>query len=73
MEFFDIYIVGIVSLVSVRKLKCPCSAWLETWIAWLGFEPVGTSVLGENKYVEFVRCNSEQDDVYNKLLRPVVH
>ena len=33
--FFDIHIVGIVSSVSARKLKCPSSAWLGTFIARL--------------------------------------
>ena len=41
------------------------------WACWLGFEPIEMS--NDNRFVEFVRCNSEQDDVYNKLLRPVVH
>ena len=28
LQFFDIYIVGIVSSVLARKLKCPSLAWL---------------------------------------------
>lgn len=43
------------------------------WAAWLGFEPVGTSVLGENKYVEFVRCNPNKKNVYDSSLRPIMH
>ena len=43
------------------------------WAAWLGFEPVGTSVVGENKYVEFVRCNPNKKNVYDSSLRPIMH
>ena len=33
MQFFDIHIVGIVSSVSARKLMCPSSARLGTFLA----------------------------------------
>lgn len=41
------------------------------WACWLGFEPVEISF--DEKFVEFVRCNSKNYDVYNKALRPIVH
>ena len=41
------------------------------WACWLGFEPVEMST--DNRFVEFVRCNSENFDVYNETLRPIVH
>ena len=43
------------------------------WAAWLGFESVGVSLMNENKYVDFVRCNPNQKNVYDKALRPVKH
>jgi hypothetical protein len=43
------------------------------WASWLGFEPLGVSMMNENKYVEFVRCNPNQKNVYDKALRPVKH
>lgn len=43
------------------------------WALWLGFEPVGTIVSGENKYVEFIRCNLGGNCVYDKAPRPVIH
>lgn len=43
------------------------------WAVWLGFEPVGTIVSGENKYVEFIRCNLDGNCVYDKTPRPVIH
>jgi hypothetical protein len=27
----------------------------------------------DNRFVEFVRCNSENFDVNNEILRPIVH
>ena len=41
------------------------------WACWLVFEPVELSV--DEKFVEFVRCNSKNYDVYNNTLRPIVH
>lgn len=43
------------------------------WASWLGFEAVGVSMNGENKYVEFVRCNPNKSNVYNLTSRPVTH
>jgi hypothetical protein len=43
------------------------------WAAWLGFEAVGMSQNGFNKYVEFVRCNPNKSNVYNLTSRPVTH
>lgn len=43
------------------------------WAAWLGFEAVGVSANGPNKYVEFVRCNPNKTNVYNSSSRPVTH
>jgi len=43
------------------------------WAAWLGFEAVGVSVAGPNKYVDFVRCNTDGNNVYDEASRPVMH
>ena len=43
------------------------------WAAWLGFEAVGVSVDGANKYVDFVRCNTSKKNVYDETSRPVMH
>jgi len=43
------------------------------WAVWLGFEPIGTIASGENKYVEFIRCNLEENCVYDRTPRPVIH
>ena len=43
------------------------------WALWLGFEPVGTISSGENKYVEFIRCNLDENCVYDEAPRPVIH
>lgn len=42
------------------------------WAVWLGFEPVGVTEYKAHKYVEFVRCNPKQKNVYDKA-RPVKH
>tara|TARA_R110000737_G_scaffold353026_1_gene401805 strand:- start:226 stop:675 length:450 start_codon:yes stop_codon:yes gene_type:complete len=39
------------------------------WAGWLGFEAVGVS----DKYVDFVRCNPAQKNVYDRSLRPITH
>ena len=39
------------------------------WAGWLGFEAVGVS----DKYVDFIRCNPAQKNVYDKSLRPITH
>jgi hypothetical protein len=43
------------------------------WAAWLGFEAVGVSTYGVNKYVDFVRCNPNNKNVYDATLRPAMH
>lgn len=43
------------------------------WAAWLGFEPMGVSAIGEYKYVDFVRCNFKEKNVYDGASRPVMH
>lgn len=43
------------------------------WAAWLGFEAVGVSTDGVNKYVDFVRCNPNHKNVYDSTLRPAMH
>lgn len=43
------------------------------WAAWLGFEAVGISLDGPNKYVDFVRCNPNAKNVYDDSSRPVMH
>lgn len=43
------------------------------WASWLGFEAVGVTSSNEVEYVEFVRCNPNQKDVYDGTLQPVIH
>jgi hypothetical protein len=43
------------------------------WAAWLGFEPIGISEDKNIKYVEFVRCNPNKNNVYNSASRPATH
>ena len=43
------------------------------WAEWLGFEPVGVFFVGENKYVEFIYCNLDENCVYDEPQRPVIH
>lgn len=44
-----------------------------SWAAWLGFEPVGTVSANNSTYVDFVRCNPNQKNVYDLSSRPVMH
>ena len=43
------------------------------WAEWLGFETVGVFYVGENKYIEFIYCNLDENCVYDKSQRPVIH
>ena len=43
------------------------------WAVWLGFDPVGFSEQRNHKYVEFVRCNPNKNNVSDRLLQPVIH
>ena len=43
------------------------------WALWLGYEPVGVALNGNNKYVEFVRCKNPHADVYDSTSRPMMH
>ena len=44
-----------------------------SWALWLGFEPVGFTETKYAKYVEFIHCNLDQNCVYDKPQRPVIH
>lgn len=44
-----------------------------SWATWLGFEPIGFIKSGGHGYVEFVRCNLEESNVYNRPSRPAKH
>jgi hypothetical protein len=46
---------------------------MVSWATWLGFDPVGVSTQNGNKYVEFVRCNLDQNCVYDEPRQPVIH
>ena len=46
---------------------------MVSWATWLGFDPVGVSMQNGNKYVEFVRCNLDQNCVYDEPRQPVIH
>ena len=44
------------------------------WAAHLGFQPMDVTTNANGKdYVEFLHCNFDQDRVYHKASRPVVH
>lgn len=43
------------------------------WATWLGFQPISVSLSHSVKYVDFVRCNLNQNNVYDIASRPVVH
>jgi hypothetical protein len=44
------------------------------WLSWLGFESKFlTEDTNSNKFVHFVRCNSDTKNVYNLSSRPVLH
>lgn len=47
--------------------------FILNWAAWLGFEAVGIVTMGENSYVDFVRCNPNKKNVYDSSLRPAMH
>jgi len=47
--------------------------FMLNWASWLGFEAMGVSTVGPNKYVDFVRCNPNENSVRDGSLRPVVH
>jgi hypothetical protein len=46
---------------------------MANWAVWLGFEPVGVIHSGPYKYIEFIRCNLDENCVYDSTSRPVVH
>ena len=43
------------------------------WATWLGFEVVGKTEFNGNTYIDFVRCNPNQKDVYDTASQPVMH
>lgn len=47
--------------------------FMLNWASWLGFEAMGVSTVGPNKYVDFVRCNPNENSVRDGSLRPVTH
>lgn len=47
--------------------------FILNWAAWLGFEPVGVSHLGSEKYVDFVRCNPLHKNINDNSSRPAMH
>lgn len=46
---------------------------MVNWALWLGFEAVGIYEHNGNQYVDFVRCNPNQNYVYDDALRPAMH
>lgn len=42
------------------------------WATWLGFEVVGYTDYRQHRYIDFVRCNPRQKNVYDGI-RPVKH
>ena len=53
-------------------IKADYSDMLQ-WAAWLGFEPVGYSQEKNIEFIDFVRCNPAQNNVVDKLSRPIKH
>jgi len=47
--------------------------FMLNWASWLGFEAMGVSTVGPTKYVDFLRCNPNANNVNDELLRPVTH
>jgi hypothetical protein len=43
------------------------------WLAHLEFEPDTILSTGEIEMAQFVRCKTEQSNVYSLLSRPVMH
>lgn len=55
---------------------CILSEFTEmlNWAAHLGFNPMDvTTNANGREYVEFLHCNFDQDRVYHKASRPVIH
>ena len=55
-----------------------CQIWTQNemiaqWLAHLGFEPDSFFQSGRIEMIEFVRCKSEETNVYSFLSRPVMH
>ena len=55
-----------------------CQVWTENemiiqWLAHLEFEPDSFFQSGEIEMAQFVRCKTEQTNVYSLLSRPVMH
>ena len=46
---------------------------MVNWALWLGFEAVGIQNYNNNEYVDFVRCNPNQNYVYDDVIRPAMH
>ena len=67
VDYFDKFHSGL-SMTILREYK-----FILDWASWLGFEAVGITSNNEVEYVEFVRCNPNEKDVYDGTLQPVIH
>ena len=67
LRFFDLHIVGIVSLVSARKLKCPSLARLGTFIVWLEleFSSSNSSLIYDDFFAKHNRVNYHAGEVFS--------
>ena len=67
VDYFDQFHSGL-SMTILKEYK-----FILDWASWLGFEAVGIISNNEIEYVDFVRCNPNQKDVYDCTLQPVIH
>lgn len=67
VNYFDQFHSGL-SMTILKEYE-----FITDWAAWLGFEVVGVINNDEIEYVDFVRCNPNQKDVYDCTSQPVIH
>ena len=67
VNYFDQYYGGL-SMTVLKEYD-----FIIDWASWLGFEAVGIISNNEIEYVDFVRCNPNQKDVYDGTLQPAIH
>jgi len=70
---------GLINFLHTHYPKISVDTWIGNdkicqWLSWLGFESQFiTEDINSNKFVHFVRCNSDTKNVYNLSSRPVLH
>jgi hypothetical protein len=70
---------GLIKLFHGHYPEISVDTWIGNdgicqWLSWLGFEArFITEGANSNKFVHFVRCNSDTKNVYDPSSRPVLH